>query len=219
MMKKFIGLYLLCSVSFAGDYSEKLKADLYKALLEAHKPLTYKQAGEILFTKLDPSGSVCSVYTPAICLPATQVPDAKIMNIEHTWPQSNGANGFAKSDLHHLFPVDAPSNSIRSSLPFCDVKISKWENGNSKRGFNQFNDHCFEPPAEHKGNVARALFYFSIRYQHPIDDHEEFFLRKWHLANPANQEEKDRNEAILKFQNISNPFIDNPSLVEQIVNF
>jgi endonuclease I len=85
------------------------------------------------------------------------------MNVEHTWPQSEGANGFAKSDLHHLFAASSTTNSIRSSLPFCNVVEIKWEADQSKRGLNSFGEHCFEPPAKHKGNVARALFYFAIK--------------------------------------------------------
>ena len=40
------------------------------------------------------------------------------MNTEHTWPQSKGATGAAKSDLHHLFPTDSKANSIRGNHPF-----------------------------------------------------------------------------------------------------
>lgn len=213
---------LIFSTCFADDLSvsDKLKVDLYKDLLSAHRPLTYKQANEILFTKLNQtSNEVCSVYTSKLCAPNNEIPSPKIMNIEHTWPQSTGANGTAKSDLHHLFPVDSPTNSIRSSLPFCDVVESKWDNGESKRGFNSFNEHCFEPPLKHKGNVARALFYFSIRYQMPIDDNQETYLIKWHIQDPIDQDEIDRNNKIKSFQNNSNPFIEKPELVEQIQNF
>lgn len=159
---------------FADDtsVSDKLKTDLYKALLSDHRPLTYKQA-----------------------------------------------NGIAKSDLHHLFPVDSPTNSIRSSLPFCDVIESKWSNSQSKRGFNSFKEHCFEPPEQHKGNVARALFYFSVRYQMPIDDNQESYLRKWCKQDPIDQDEIDRNDKIKSFQYNSNPFIERPELIEQIKNF
>lgn len=200
--------------------SDKLKADLYKELLSAHRPLTYKHANEILFTKLNQSSEeVCSVYTSQVCAATNEIPNPKIMNIEHTWPQSNGANGVAKSDLHHLFPVDSPTNSMRSSLPFCDVIESKWDNGQSKRGFNSFKEHCFEPPMQHKGNVARALFYFSIRYQMPIDDNQEIYLRTWHKQDPIDQDEIDRNDKIKSFQNNSNIFIERPELAEQIKNF
>ena len=213
---------LIFSTCFADDLSvsDKLKVDLYKDLLSAHRPLTYKQANEILFTKLNQaSNEVCSVYTSKLCAPNTEIPSPKIMNIEHTWPQSTGANGIAKSDLHHLFPVDSPTNSIRSSLPFCDVVESRWDNGESKRGFNSSKEHCFEPPLKHKGNVARALFYFSVRYQMPIDDNQETYLRKWHKQYPIDQDEIDRQNKIKSFQNNSNPFIEKPELVEQIQNF
>jgi hypothetical protein len=200
--------------------SEKLKTELYKITQTSHRPITYKQANDILFTKLDNhNGSVCSVYSPSTCVVTNIVPSPKVMNIEHTWPQSEGANGDAKSDLHHIFPVDSSVNSIRSSLPFCEVVTVKWENGQSKRGISKFNEHCFEPPADHKGDVARALFYFSVRYRQPIDQNQEYFLRKWHLEDPIDQKEIDRNQSIKEFQNNSNPFIDNPELVSKIIDF
>lgn len=185
-----------------------------------HRPLTYKLANEILFTKLDnKNGIVCSVYKKDLCLATVIVPSPKIMNIEHTWPQSEGANGDAKSDLHHIFVSDSPTNSIRSSLPFCDVENIKWTNGESKRGYNKYNEHCFEPPKNHKGNVARALFYFSLRYQLPIEDHQEEFLRTWHLIDPIDSEELERNNEVSKFQGNLNPFIIDPDLINQIKDF
>ena len=36
----------------------------------------------------------------------------------------------------------------------------------------------FEPPDHHKGHVARAIFYFSIRYDIPISLDEEVVLKK-----------------------------------------
>lgn len=202
-------------------FSEQLlKEELHTKTRKEHLPITYKAANEILFSKLDNHGGiVCSVYSSQTCLVTNSVPSPKIMNIEHTWPQSEGANGEAKSDLHHLFPVESSINSIRSSLPFCNVKVIKWEKNQSKRGYSQFNEHCFEPPAEHMGNVARALFYFSIRYKNQIDSNQEFFLRSWHKVDPIDQNEIDRNQAIKKFQNNANPFIDDPSLVDKISDF
>lgn len=185
-----------------------------------HRPLTYKLANEILFTKLDnKNGIICSVYKIDLCLTTAIVPSPKVMNIEHTWPQSEGANGDAKSDLHHLFISDSPTNSIRSSLPFCDVENVKWTNGESKRGYNKFNEHCFEPPKNHKGNVARALFYFSLRYQLPIENHQEEFLRAWHFIDPIDNDEIERNNEVSKFQGNLNPFILDPELINQIKDF
>jgi deoxyribonuclease-1 len=200
--------------------SADVKSDLYLSLKSAHQPISYKEANEILFTKLnETAGVICSVYSPSFCLTSFVIPDHKVMNIEHTWPQSQGALGEAKSDLHHLFPASSSINSIRGSLPFCDVQTVKWEDQQSKRGYNEFNEHCFEPPNEHKGNVARALFYFATRYNRAIDDREEQFLRAWHFSDPVDAKEMWRNDEIQKFQNIRNPFIDDSELVQIITNF
>lgn len=211
-----LSLLLLFSFHAYAD----LKIELHDAVTLTHKPITYKEANLYLFTKLDNhQGMVCSVYSPSECLATDTVPSPKIMNIEHTWPQSEGANGLAKSDLHHLFATSSASNSIRSSLPFCNVSVIKWQADQSKRGLSSFGEHCFEPPAKHKGNVARALFYFAIRYNHPIDANQESFLRQWHKEDPVDQDERERNKLISQYQNNTNLFIDRQELVELISDF
>ncbi|RYZ68005.1 MAG: nuclease, partial [Proteobacteria bacterium] len=79
--------------------------------------------------------------------------------------------------------------------------------------------HFFEPPDAHKGNVARALFYFSVRYNIKIDPIEENFLKAWNKADPVDQEESGRNEAIMKIQGNRNPFVDFPELADSIGDF
>lgn len=224
MKFKFRWLCILFLNIFFSQYcfanSEELKNTLKSYVTEPHTPITYQMANEILFTKLDNhDGKICSVYSPSECILSMVVPSPKVMNIEHTWPQSAGANGSAKSDLHHLFVTSSSTNSMRSSLPFCNVKIIKWENEVSKRGMSEFNEHCFEVPNHHKGNVARAIFYFAIRYNQTIDDHQEYFLRLWNKEDPVDLEEIERNKAIQSYQNNSNPFIEHPELVDQIEKF
>lgn len=185
-----------------------------------HKPITYKVANLALFTNLDNhQGSVSSVYSPSDCLVTDIVPSPKLMNIEHTWPQSEGANGIAKSDLHHLYVTTSSTNSIRSSLPFCNVTIVKWSADQSKRGLNSFGEHCFEPPAAHKGNVARALFYFSIRYNFPIENHQESYLRLWNKEDPVDAADLVRDQNISKLQGNNNPFVTTQDLVDFISDF
>ncbi|MBY0452770.1 MAG: endonuclease, partial [Bdellovibrionaceae bacterium] len=185
-----IGLLLIASLnSFAS-----VKNELRSELIANHQPITYKQANEILFTKLStPDQQTCSVYSPSFCLAFGSIPHHTIMNIEHTWPQSLGAHGIAKSDLHHLFPATSSSNARRGSFPFCDVSVVQWEEDGSKLGFNEFGEHCFEPPAAHKGNVARALFYFATRYDFSIDEHQEMYLRKWNSEDLIDAAELLRN--------------------------
>lgn len=154
-----------------------------------------------------------------------KVPNSKVVNIEHTWPQSNFSKRFdnetQKSDLHHLFPTDAGLNSVRSSHIFGEVdKDLTRLDCPSRFGLGSAGtDEVFEPPQSHKGNVARALFYFSVRYEKSIGKDEEKILRKWHREDPVDQEEALRNEEIFKLQKNRNPFIDFPDLVDRVTNF
>lgn len=156
-----------------------------------------------------------------------RVPDASVLNTEHTWPQSRFGGRFGKnmqkSDLHHLYPADNQMNSIRGNNPFGEVQnnekplkcsASRFGKSVASRGV-----EVFEPPRNHRGNVARALFYFSVRYEMPIDSAQETVLRKWHQEDPIDEEETYRNEAIHRVQGNRNPFIDHPEFVDMIADF
>lgn len=155
-----------------------------------------------------------------------RIPEGTVLNTEHTWPQSKFTGRYdgrmQKSDLHHLFPTDSEMNSNRGNHEFGDVvqetkhmKCSASKFGNSAKG----RKDVFEPPQNHKGNVARALFYFSVRYGMHIGGEQEETLRKWHKLDPVDEEEARRNEAIMKIQGNRNPFIDYPDLVDRIRAF
>lgn len=156
------------------------------------------------------------------------VPAPDIMNVEHTWPQSRFSLQFnkdlQKTDLHHLFPSNSETNATRGNYMFSEVNgeddvrnCATASMGSSIRE----NDGktYFQPPKEHRGNVARAIFYFSVRYRLTITPVEEFFLRKWHKEDPIDTEELARHEEIYKIQKNRNPFIDYPQLVDQVDNF
>jgi hypothetical protein len=154
------------------------------------------------------------------------IPDNTVVNIEHTWPQSRFTgkypNEMQKSDLHHLFPTDSQLNAIRGNYWFGEVtKDSKNLKCNSARiGTGSLGgQQIFQPPQDHRGHVARALFYFSIRYDLAIDPMEEVVLRKWNRENPVDDEEMRRNNEIYKVQGNRNPFVDYPDLADRIADF
>jgi len=155
-----------------------------------------------------------------------RIPNSKKMNCEHTWPQSrfnpNQSKSLQKTDLHHLYPVSSRANSSRGNHIFAEVNGSAVNDAckASQRGMAIGSSvTAFEPPAEHKGNVARALFYFSMRFKMPIGPLEERYLRQWHELDPVDAKELERNNAIEKIQKNRNPFIDEPGLVAQVNNF
>ncbi len=190
-----------------------LKKELFN-LVNNHVSVGYQRAQDLVFGDIDNrSGIVECVYTGRKLKTAGE-PDATNMNIEHTWPQSLGAVGIAKCDLHHLFPADSKANGIRGNNPFGIVKATTWEQGGSKT-----DRDVFEVRKEQRGNTARAMFYFSIRYNKRINDAEEATLRRWHQEDPVDELEKKRNDRVQNFQNNRNPFVDRPELVSQISDF
>ena len=155
-----------------------------------------------------------------------RIPDGSITNTEHLWPQSKfnrrESEELQKSDLHILRPVLSWVNTNRSNHPFGEVRIPyKPPCKGVNRGYLSKGNTTvyFEPPNENKGNVARALFYFSVRYNIRIDAKQEEFLRLWHQEDPVDQWEIWRNDQVFEFQKTRNPFVDHPSLVEMIGDF
>lgn len=154
------------------------------------------------------------------------VPDGTVINTEHTWPQSRFNSRvdkeFQKSDLHHLFPTDSQMNSLRGNTIFGEVieDSGKTKCTASKYGKGQGTTRdVFEPPHHHKGHVARAIFYFSIRYDLGISEAEEVVLKRWNRDYPVDDEESLRNNTIFELQGNRNPFIDYPELADQVADF
>ena len=192
---------------------ERLKSALLK-IVRNHISVGYQRAQDLVFTELDNyDGWVECVYTGRK-LETNCEPDASNMNIEHTWPQSHGATGIAKSDLHHLFPTDSRTNGRRGNNPFGYVSDPDWSQGGSCTDY-----RVFQVRPVQRGNTARAMFYFSIRYNMDIDSRQEKVLREWHKNDPVDELEKARNDRIENFQHNRNPFIDRPDFVDRISDF
>lgn len=239
--KLVMSFLLLCFFSLNANAfapnpkDETLKADLYAKVVKGHHSIGYDSAKMKLFGQLhlaeDSQGYYvtdlyCGIHYTKGVGPGN-LPDQNQLNTEHTWPQSKFSNAFPKAvqkaDLHHLFPTDSKANSVRGNFEFADVTVNQnlKDCPSSKSGpsVTSGGKDYFEPPTSHKGNVARAMFYFSIRYKMPISDKQEEFLRRWNDLDPVDDAERARNDAIEKLQGNRNPFIDNPALIDQISDF
>lgn len=203
-------------------YDEELK-DALLEVVDNHTVLGYDNARIAIFGYIDNmDGWVECVYTGDLVeVEAGGVPDWDIMNTEHTWPQSMFEGGTPKSDIHHLFPTMAEANNKRGNYPFGEV-ISNivWQDGGSRLGEDEFGSTVFEPRDSHKGDVARSMFYFTIRYgnQSSFLDYQEDTLREWYYSDEVSTGEQDRNEEIASRQEKPNPFIDHPEYLERISN-
>ena len=168
--------------------------------------------------------------------------EGEYYNREHIIPQSVFSSGYPmKSDAHFVVPSDKYVNAQRGNLPFGVVQTPNYTSTNgSKRGNNLNSGYSagysldvFEPIDEFKGDIARMYFYFATRYEDNISGFNSYdmfngtndqvfditflnILYQWHTQDPVSTREIDRNNAIFNSQNNRNPFIDNPSYVENI---
>jgi len=155
------------------------------------------------------------VYDVTVTNGYYRIPDHTKFNVEHTMPQSRFNQGFnrrtQKSDLHNLYPTVNRVNSLRSSWPFAELQGHNYPISGCKTS--EFTGSFFEPPAKHKGNVARALAYFALNYKIYLKPHEKVTIVKWNELDPVDEEEARRNDIIFHYQHNRNPFVDYPHLV------
>ncbi|MGV3526884.1 MAG: endonuclease I family protein [Candidatus Sericytochromatia bacterium] len=153
------------------------------------------------------------------------------INCEHTWPQSFfDKQGAMRTDLHHLFPTLSTPNSQRGSLPYglaSEGRVTYATASGSKAISRPQGGPVFEPNTPHKGNAARALLYFYLRYyDQPIRQSEyragDFFVqrlplfRNWLALDPIDAQEQLRHQRVFERQGNRNPFIDIPELLDLI---
>ena len=154
-------------------------------------------------------------------------------NREHIWPKSHGfpdEDDNAYTDVHNLKPCDRSVNSSRGTKDF-----DFGGNQHSEASDCLTDSDSWEPPDYVKGDIARILFYMVVRYDPGVDHENNTFdlelvdyttpnntepilgklssLLDWHLSDPVDDFEINRNEIIFGFQENRNPFIDHPNLV------
>lgn len=167
------------------------------------------------------------------------------MNREHSLPKSwwapSGENTNTQlypsyTDLMHLYPSDAEANTAKYYWPLGEVNTTTFDNGVTKVGYPKLGQgggarEVFEPDDRYKGDFARTYFYMVCAYQHYHWRHTFMFdnsswktlnnwsidmLCRWARADAVSDKEVDRNNAVQKYQNNRNPFIDFPDLFEYI---
>ena len=161
--------------------------------------------------------------------PAGQESNPGPINAEHTVPQSFFDRlEPMRSDLHHLFPTYSRWNSTRQNYPCREIpddETTKWmlddddrpdpPPSDERRPYSEYANRSFEPPEDHKGNVARAIFYFFTMY--PDFDISRLgdinTLYAWHLVDSVDDRERERNNRIEGRQGNRNPYVDHEDWV------
>ncbi len=177
-----------------------------------------------------------SITLDTLLDPSTNAFDQGI-NCEHTWPQSMGANEEPqKSDLHHLFPCKSNVNSSRGNHPYADIideDTDVWYRDDYSQEtipeslIDEYaeklngQEPLFEPRETHKGDAARAMFYFFSIYNENADtsfwNAQKDILLEWHRSDTVDNDELERTWSIALYQeNHPNPFILDSSLARRI---
>lgn len=162
---------------------------------------------------------------------------------EHIWAKSHGGfkdNPPAGTDMHHLRASDKNNNGSRGNLDFGRVDSGlkyitdqRGQNAGKTGKQSGFSATVYEPLDIYKGDVARAMFYMATRYSSgsptltlvnnttsSSNGSGKFgilsTLLAWHLADPVDEFEFNRNGLVQDIQKNRNPYIDFPSLAHDV---
>lgn len=196
-----------------------------------------------------PTGPDTYEYTTANIIGSASA-EGQGWNREHMMPQSTFYSNYPMySDLFYVVPTDARINQLRSNYPYGIAGSTTFYTftntsriGNCAIPGITYTGRVYEPINEFKGDVARSLLYFAVRYEgklgtfnfnnnanpasdtNPLDGTEErsfdpayiAMLLQWNQQDPVSQREIDRNNSVYALQKNRNPFIDNPAWVNAI---
>jgi len=135
-------------------------------------------------------------------------------NREHVFPQSYlGASAVNEviniaADMHNLKPANPSINTSRGNKAFAE---GSGTHGAVVGGY--------YPGDADKGDIARIILYMHVRWNliisaSTIGDINTFL--RWHIEDPVDAFEANRNEVIFQVQGNRNPFIDHPELADRI---
>lgn len=139
-------------------------------------------------------------------------------------------------DLYNTLPGTQEVNSVKKNYPPGIVTVPAWDNGVWQVGTTSVSgiDAAFySPPEKYKGDFARAVMYAATLYNtawlvsiaFTILDGSDYpaltpyasrILLDWHRADPVDDIETGRNNAVEALQGNRNPFVDFPDLAEYL---
>lgn len=224
-------------------YGQVLKGSLHELLRTTH---TTKYSYDALWTQLpytdeDPNNpnNLIEIYTGWSVPKSNAGGGTTQWNREHTWSKSHGDFGETRpagTDLHHMRPCDATVNSAKSNRDF-DNGGTLYIDASPPAGYDG-NTGCYsstntwEPRDEDKGDVARMMMYMAVRYEGTDTGFDLELvdatntsgpnygklstLLAWHVQDPPDAREMQRNERIYERQGNRNPFIDRPQYAAMI---
>ncbi len=153
---------------------------------------------------------------------------------EHVWPNSRlGTDPVDNSDINQA----SDAHNLRSITPATNSsRLNRFYSDGSGEATTT-DDGGYYPGDDHRGDVARILFYMATMYDFltltddmdllDVDSNESYLttgtymgklslLLDWHREDPVSAFEIERNNIIYQTQANRNPFIDHPEYVHLI---
>ena len=157
--------------------------------------------------------------------------DLDAWNREHVWAKSHGLGSpetrGPATDAHNLWPSDVTINASRGNKDFDNGGTPHHEAPDTRS-----DGDSWEPRNAVKGDVARTMFYMTLRYEGDAGEPDLRLvdrtgtsgatfgklctLMQWHALDAVSEEEQHRNGVIQAVQGNRNPFIDRPEWVGAI---
>ncbi|CAL5997455.1 Extracellular_nuclease [Hexamita inflata] len=221
---------------FPGLFGKALREELKSTASRGHQQLGYDTARLLMYNNIynnQSNNSVMCLYT-GLNIPFTFGSNEanEELNCEHTVPQSffNKAAPM-KSDLHHLRPTWKTANSGRSNYPFNNVEesvVDKYFGTDRQVITNKPVDAenwskldsgvAFETREVQKGDTARAVAYFFVRYPTQAGPITKTFTNidnmiKWDNDHPPTELQMTQYRKVVQKQGNINPFYEEMGLV------
>jgi endonuclease I len=219
---------------FRPELQESTK-DRLQRLYRDHTVWSYSEARTYMYNEVDcQSNQIRLIYGGNFydwTCGGSNKPSGSIVNAEHVVPQSLFQSETPMvSDLHHLMSSPAKLNSMRANYKFDEVDYSDCTQFcrdyacSTQTPSDPDEYSCLStaktwmPRVADRGEIARAILYFFTMY----DDYDITTVgtvrvfKKWNSLYPPSAYEKGRNERINQTMGNRNPYIDDPTLVDQV---
>ena len=234
----------------AGLSGDSLK-DALNDIIDGHTEFTYTSSSMDCWDILkkadqdpDSANNVLGIYSEFSMNGPLEYNSAQGWSREHVWAKSRGnfnTNRGVGTDLHNLRAEDISTNTARSNRNFDNATIQYIDGSGNYFGttnsYTSSSSWVWEPRDEVKGDIARIIFYMSVRYEgengeldleltdsllsqsdtSPLHGNART-LYTWHLNDTVSAAERSRNDTIYKYQRNRNPFVDHPEYAQKILS-
>lgn len=169
----------------------------------------YADGGTSFFCQ-EPFSSKGFLLTDGYVYPLSQVRRALECGTSSQCKSDNRYRQIA-SDLHNIVPVSSRIEMSRRNALYENLGTGSTVDECGIRESAQF----FEPPGAVKGDIARTVAYMVSTYDLPWAGAHRVFTG-WNKIDPPDDRELTRHRKVAEIQGNENPFVANPSLLEQL---